>query len=164
MLRHAADSGHREELAVDDVEEVARREAIGGVEDVGLAPADELLAGVDGEGAVRDGLGQLAQRQARAPDAAIVEIEVPAIVHLIVRIGADLKSARELDPRRRLEEGLFARENTPPSTKPRCVSVCAVAGRVPAAMQAMSRAILPIPRVLPLLPVPTLTVCESPAA
>ena len=42
-----------EELGVDDVEEVARREAIGRVDDVGLAPADELLADVDGERAAR---------------------------------------------------------------------------------------------------------------
>ena len=43
----AANAGHRQELGVDDVEEVARREAIGRVEDVGLAPADELLADVE---------------------------------------------------------------------------------------------------------------------
>ena len=45
----ARDAGHGEELAVDDVEEVARRETVRRVDDVGLAPADELLAGVDRE-------------------------------------------------------------------------------------------------------------------
>ena len=45
----AAHTGDGQELGVDDVEEVARRKAVGRRDDVGLAPADELLADIDGE-------------------------------------------------------------------------------------------------------------------
>ena len=39
--------GRAKRLGLDDVQEIARRESIGGRHDVCLAPADELLAGVD---------------------------------------------------------------------------------------------------------------------
>src|SRR5471030_2304948 len=44
-----ARGGDAEEIGVDDVDEIAGGEAVGWVEDVGLAPADELLAGFEGE-------------------------------------------------------------------------------------------------------------------
>ena len=64
-----ADAGHRQILGVEHIQVVARREAIGRRDDVGLAPADELLAGVDREPAARDGRVEPADRQQRPLDA-----------------------------------------------------------------------------------------------
>src|SRR4029077_10003467 len=46
-LRRRSYAGHREELVVHDVQEIAWSETIGRRDDVGLAPADELLADVN---------------------------------------------------------------------------------------------------------------------
>ena len=41
-----AGRGDGQEVAIHHVEKIARGEAVGGREDVGLAPTDELLAGL----------------------------------------------------------------------------------------------------------------------
>src|SRR5262249_51398406 len=48
-----AGSGDAEEVVIDHIQVVARGEAVGGIQDVGLAPTDELLAGFDGDLAAR---------------------------------------------------------------------------------------------------------------
>jgi len=52
----------REELGVDHVQEIVGREPIRRRDDVGLAPAEELLAGVDGQRLVGEGRAQAAHR------------------------------------------------------------------------------------------------------
>ncbi len=102
---HARDG---EILGVDDVHEVARRKTIGRRDDVGLAPADELLAGVECETAARDRRGQPADRQRRSLNRAIPEIHVPGRVHLIVRVRARVQSGGKLDPGPGLGKDFFA--------------------------------------------------------
>ena len=47
---------------------------------------------------------------ARPPRAAVAEVDAPAVVDLIVRVGAHIDPGGELNPRRRLDEDLLARE------------------------------------------------------
>jgi len=88
MLRHGAHAGDRQELGVDDVEEVAGGEAVSRCEDVGLAPADELLAGFDGEFAVCIGGAQASDVECRAAAGAVEEREVGAglLVGVVARV------------------------------------------------------------------------------
>src|SRR5207253_7332448 len=109
-LHDAAHTGDRKELGVDDVQKVARRKTVGRSDDVGLAPADELLAGVDRQRAMREGGGEAPKREARTKRAPIGEVERPLIVDLIVRVRAKIDAGRELQPAGRLDEDLVADE------------------------------------------------------
>jgi hypothetical protein len=73
----SADTGHREKVAVDDVQKVARREAIGGRDDVGLAPANELLADVDRDRTACEGRAQASNGDPRTFGAAIAQVDAP---------------------------------------------------------------------------------------
>ena len=104
------DAGHRQELVVDDVQEIARREPVRRRDDVGLAPAHELLAGVQREPAAADRRAETPDRQRRPQQPAVGEIHAPARIDLVVGVGADVAAGRELNPRRRLDEHFFAHQ------------------------------------------------------
>ena len=109
-LDNAAHPRDAEKLCVDDVQEIARREPIGRIENVGLAPADELFADVHGERTASQRGRQPANAETRTPGAAVEKVHTPAVVNLIVRVDAQIGAGRELQPRRRLEEDLTARQ------------------------------------------------------
>ena len=97
QARCEARSGHAEEFAVDDGQIVARREAVGRVQDVGLAPTHELLADLEGERAARergveapDGEAGPFQRSVAPADA------VP--LRLAVRVSSRVDAARQPKP------------------------------------------------------------------
>ena len=110
VLRHTAHAGDRDEFVVDDVEEIAWRKTIRRVEDVGLAPADELLADVHCEGAVSERGRQPPKGQPRTLDSAVAHVEPPAVLDLVVRVGSQIDAARELHPGRGFDEHFLACE------------------------------------------------------
>ena len=69
-----AGGGDGEEVLSGDAEEVLGGEAVGGGEDVGLAPADELAAGFEGEVAFVDCGAEAAQRQGGAFGGAVLKV------------------------------------------------------------------------------------------
>ena len=107
---HDAGGGDGEEVVIDDVEEVARGEAVGGVEDVGLAPADELLAGFDGELAARVGGAEAADGEGGALGRAVPPGQAEVALGFEVGIGAEVDAAGEVEIGRQLVEGFVAEE------------------------------------------------------
>ena len=83
-LKSPAHASDGEELGIDDVQKIAGRKAIGRLDDVGLAPSDELLADVDCQPAAGDGGGRATNRQTRALDPAVAEVDAPRVLDLIV--------------------------------------------------------------------------------
>ena len=102
--------GDGQEVVVHHVQEVARREAVGGVENVRLAPADELLAQLerDRPPAVRG--AQPAHRKCRPLPLAVLPGEAPGALDLVVRVGARVDPPGQPPVRRELVGGLVAHE------------------------------------------------------
>jgi hypothetical protein len=98
---HARDS---EQLRVDHVQKVVRRESVGGADDVSLAPPEELSSDIDGELAVRQRRGQSPERNRRPLDRAIGVKEPKALVDLVVRVDAEVEASGQLQPWRGLHE------------------------------------------------------------
>ena len=94
----------------NDVQVIARREAIRRRHDLGLAPADELLAGVDRQSAARDGGVEAADGQQRTLEAAIADVRLPRVVDLVGVVGPELEAALQPQPVSRAGGKLFARE------------------------------------------------------
>jgi len=167
-LRDRAHRSDGHKLRVDDVQKVARREAIGRVDDVGLAPADELLPDIEGERTMREGRCQATHRQRRPTGSPISKIKAPRVVDMVVRACSEVYAAGKLDPGSRLEEGFLTHQQVAdeprrivdrrlrkseaaPLDNPRCDTVCASAA--PAVTSHSSRTTRPT----------RLTVGESPA-
>src|SRR5215469_7507939 len=104
-----ARGGDGEELVVDHVEEVARSEAVGRSEDVGLAPADELLAGFHGELAACVGGAQLADGEQRALPGAVEPGEIEVAGGLAVGVEAGVETGGETQVGE-FVEGLVAKQ------------------------------------------------------
>ena len=81
VLPARADDG--EEFVVGHFEKIARREPIGGVQDVGLAPANELLAQIDGKRAFSQRGMRMPQRERRALETAIAHVDAPYPLDLL---------------------------------------------------------------------------------
>src|SRR5262249_33132560 len=80
LLAHSQRRAYAEdgqEFRINHVQEIPRREAVRRIENVGPAPADELLADIDREAAPGEGAGQAANCGPRATEAAIIEIARP---------------------------------------------------------------------------------------
>ncbi len=100
----------RQEVVVDDVQQIARGEAVGRVEDVGLAPADELLAGLERETAPAERRAQAADAERRAPQPAVGAVEPPLRFHSIVGGRPRVERSGERQPRRRRPERFLANQ------------------------------------------------------
>jgi hypothetical protein len=109
-LEAGARGGDAEKFGIDDVQKVTRREAIRRVDDVGLAPSDELLPEVGGQRPPIERGRQPPERQPGPTRSAIADVDAPASVHLVVRVRAKVEAAGELQPRRRPDEPLLAHE------------------------------------------------------
>src|SRR5258706_5393965 len=68
---HTSNAAHRKELIVDHVEKITRRESIGRRHAVGLAPPDELFAGINRQRSTTEGRREPPDRDGRPQDAAI---------------------------------------------------------------------------------------------
>ena len=104
------DPRDRQELVVDHVQEIARREPVGRRHDVGPAPPEELLSGVQRQPPLADRRAQTADGQGRPQPPTIRNIDAPAVVNLVVGVRAEISSCRELNPRRGLDDELFPDE------------------------------------------------------
>jgi len=64
----------------------------------------------------RERRGQAADGGAWPPGAAVVEIEAPSLVDLVVRVGSQIECAPKLHPRHRLEKHLLAEQQVADGT------------------------------------------------
>ena len=97
-----------EKLVVDDVQEVPRREPVGRRHDVGLAPADELLAARRRVNRPRSTVALSRRTESagrRRPRSG--QSTRQRVVDLIVRVRPDIGAGRKLQPRCRLDEHLL---------------------------------------------------------
>jgi hypothetical protein len=95
-VRRAAHGRDGEKWRVDNVHVISRREPIRGNYDVGLPPADELLADVEGERSSVQGCAQSTHGQPRLPFAAVPNVEPPAVLDLFVRVRATVDAGGDL--------------------------------------------------------------------
>ena len=86
------------------IDEIAWSKSIGRRDDVGLAPANELLAEVQRHWAVGHRRGQATNRQCRAQSPAISEIQAPGRFDMTVRVDPRVNRHSELEPRGRQDE------------------------------------------------------------
>jgi hypothetical protein len=84
----SASPDDREEFVVCHFEEIARGKAIGGVQNVGLAPADELLAEIGGQRSLSKRRACMAQRERRALDRPVSHVDAPFAFHLLYRVDS----------------------------------------------------------------------------
>ena len=110
-LRAVGDArgGDGQKVAVHHVEKIARRKAVGGREDVGLAPADELLSRLHGEAAAGVGGAEAADGEQRTASSAIPPDAAPVARGLLVGVGARVDGAGEAQVGE-FVEGLVAEE------------------------------------------------------
>ena len=99
-----------QEIRIGDGEKILGRKAIGGIQNVGLAPADELLAEIGGQFALRNGCVELAHRQRGTPERAILPIQVQGPLHLLVRIEAHVERSRQSQPGQRLVRSFITKQ------------------------------------------------------
>ncbi len=94
---------HGQKIAVDHAAQVVLgRETIGGRENVGLAPADDLAPDFGGHFAFVNRRAEFAQGESGALDGAVVQVEAGVAIYLPMRIGAGVKRAVEFQPGREL--------------------------------------------------------------
>jgi hypothetical protein len=94
---------HAEEIGIDNVDEVFRREAVDRIQKVGASPADELTARFNGKFALmRDG-AETAHRDSGTLDGAVVGAETEFAFHLMMGVGAGVRCGVDAQPREHVE-------------------------------------------------------------
>src|SRR5690242_14789436 len=80
--------GHGEKIVLDHIDVIPRREPVGWIQNVRLAPADKLLSQFQGDRTLGVGQAQFLERQCLARPFAVPPGEGESAVYLMVRIRA----------------------------------------------------------------------------
>ena len=96
---------------IDNSQEITGRKPVGGIENVGASPANQLLAGFDVESAAMILRAESANGEKRSLKASILPVKAKVPLHLMVGVGAQIDAAGNLEVGAWFEERFFSEEN-----------------------------------------------------